>query len=395
MNQPLEKTQREQKGLSLDDVPVFAFRTCHKALEARNGVALAQGTNETLLARLENSLKTLDENGAIVGALPFHYDTQPDSLWAADMVVSTPDKCPQVVDAVANWTVREDPPAAQYAKAVSVALEYLNDNQDDPEALTKIVLARSIQAQCDQTIDLQNLFERLASDPSVNVFQVALPPRDQSARYMIGATPELLVSKTGGRISSHPLAGSAQRQGNLADDSAVASQLSRSRKDRHEHAIVVEYILDVLAPWCKSLKRPDGMTLSSTRNMWHLGTWIEGVLRDPDVPVPVLAAALHPTPAVCGWPKKRAGDTITGLEPFKRDFFTGAVGWCEANGDGEWYITLRCAEITDKTARLYAGAGIVPGSDPWSEVAETGAKMGAMMGALNISNDISKFRDVK
>ncbi len=369
--------------------PVFAFRSRRKVLETSNAVAMPEGTSQTLAQRLAVVMQDIDEKKAIVGALPFHYDHQPDSLWIADTIIHDPRQFQPDAFSPSSWKVRQAPRAEDYANAVSAALQCLTKDPVDKDELTKIVLARCIEAECDQPIDLKSLFNRLSVDPAVNVFQVALPKQTTSARYMIGATPELLISKDGRKIASHPLAGSARRVSDLAEDAAAASRLSRSEKDRHEHAIVVEYILDILAPYCKMLKRPDGMTLTSTKSMWHLGTRIEGELRDPDIPVPILAAAVHPTPAVCGLPKIQAEETIEKLEPFNRDFFTGAVGWCEANGDGEWYVTLRCAEVMDNTARLYAGAGIVPGSDPWSEVAETGAKMGAMMSALNIPANIT------
>ena len=121
--------------------------------------------------------------------------------------------------------------------------------------------------------------------------------------------------------------------------------------------------------------------------MWHLGTRIEGMLKDPEMPSVVLAALLHPTPAVCGVPMARANALIHDLEPVPRDFYAGAVGWCDARGDGAWYVAIRCAEIAGATARLYAGAGIVPGSDPMAEAAETGAKFGAFLAALGLPPD--------
>ena len=123
--------------------------------------------------------------------------------------------------------------------------------------------------------------------------------------------------------------------------------------------------------------------------MWHLGTRIEGELHDPDIPSVLLAAMLHPTPAVCGMPCARAAGLIRQLEPVDRQFYAGAVGWCDlgAQGDGSWYVAIRCADICGPYARLYAGAGIVPGSDPAAEAAETGAKFGAMLQVLGLPGD--------
>lgn len=210
-----------------------------------------------------------------------------------------------------------------------------------------------------------------------------------TGRALIGATPELLLEKTGGRIESHPLAGSARRMADPDLDRQARDGLAQSAKDQREHAIVVEYILDTLAPYCSALGCPQGTALTSTRSMWHLGTLITGELRDPDTPSVLLAAALHPTPAVCGLPCERAANLIGQLEPVERDFYAGAVGWSDLGrgGDGAWYVAIRCADICGPFARLYAGAGIVPGSDPRAEAAETGAKFGAMLQVLGLSSD--------
>ena len=124
----------------------------------------------------------------------------------------------------------------------------------------------------------------------------------------------------------------------------------------------------------------------STASMWHLGSTIEGTLRDPDVTALDIALDLHPTPAVCGTPFAPALDLIRALAPFERAYYSGAVGWSDANGDGEWHVAIRCAEISGRTARLFAGAGIVAGSDPVQEAAETAAKFTALRTALGIDD---------
>ncbi|MNQ93520.1 Isochorismate synthase DhbC [compost metagenome] len=119
--------------------------------------------------------------------------------------------------------------------------------------------------------------------------------------------------------------------------------------------------------------------------MWHLGTRIEGRLRRPDeVSAAELAALLHPTPAVCGSPRDRAAELIRELEAYDRGFYAGAVGWTNAVGDGAWYVALRCAEVCGREARLYAGAGIVEGSDPAAEADETSGKFQAVLRALGV-----------
>nr|BFE82385.1 hypothetical protein GCM10020093_049860 [Planobispora longispora] len=206
-------------------------------------------------------------------------------------------------------------------------------------------------------------------------------------RTLIGASPELLVSRRGRTVISNPLAGSAARSADPAEDRRRAAALAASAKDLHEHRLVVEAVADALAPYCADLDVPNGPELTSTETMWHLSTRVTGVLRDPDTPVLALAAALHPTPAVCGTPRLRARRAIEELEPFDRGFYTGLVGWTDAAGDGEWAVTIRCAEAAGRMLRLYAGAGIVPGSDPDKELAETSAKFRTMLRALGVDTD--------
>jgi isochorismate synthase len=186
-------------------------------------------------------------------------------------------------------------------------------------------------------------------------------------------------------VHSHPLAGSARRLPDAGEDREAADRLRTSDKNRREHAMVVEAIFDVLAPYCRDLSAPPAPELVSTSTLWHLATPIRGTLRDPSVSSLELACALHPTPAVCGLPRAAAAEAIRMIEPFDRGFYSGAVGWCDGNGDGEWHVTIRCAEIAGSTARLYAGAGIVAGSDPDEEVAETATKFMALLGALGVA----------
>ena len=186
-------------------------------------------------------------------------------------------------------------------------------------------------------------------------------------------------------MRSHPLAGSARRSNDTAADQAAADSLDHSDKDHREHALVVEAILDILAPHCRQLTAPSQPELMGTQTMWHLGTHIEGKLKRPDeVSAAELAAALHPTPAVAGSPRKAATDLIHRLEGYERGFYAGAVGWTDMAGDGVWYVSLRCAEVAGAEARLYAGAGVVEGSTPEGEAAETSAKFQAMLRAFGI-----------
>lgn len=280
-----------------------------------------------------------------------------------------------------GWTVREVPSRQDYEGAVTAALAEMSRDH----TLRKVVLARTLEVKADGDIDPAGVFARLCVDKSVTAFSVPLPPcRDSGRRVLIGATPELLAERHGRQVSSRPLAGSARRHADTAADREAAEGLARSAKDLREHATVVEWIADRLAPRCRTLSVPRSPSLVSTASMWHLGSTIEGTLRDPEVTALDIALDLHPTPAVCGVPFDRAADLIGRLEPFDRDYYSGAVGWTDATGDGAWYVTIRCAEFCGPSARLFAGAGIVPGSDPAAEAAETAAKFMALRTALGV-----------
>jgi len=370
------------------EAPLFAFRSARGVVQGQGlGAALPRGPAETLGARVAAFFRLAGRDALLAGALPFAREAE-DYLVQPRTVSRTVQEVAAGPRPDARWQLAHEPDAAGYAASVQRALDIMRQEAAQGagrrEVLTKIVLSRSLLARADAPIDLQGLLRRLSADPSVTGFLVPLPPRGGAPRVLAGATPELLLSKTGARILSHPLAGSARREVDAAADSANAAALARSDKDRREHAIVADFILDTLAPYCRQLSAPQGTTLTSTNSMWHLGTRIEGELKDASISSAELAAALHPTPAVCGLPRAHAARLIGEIEAYDRDFYAGAVGWCDAAGDGAWYVSIRCAEIAGNTARLYAGAGIVPGSDPWAEAAETGAKYGALLAALGI-----------
>jgi len=212
MNSPLDIAPYAHGTKKVTPSGVFAFQSRSKKIETSNARAIAPGTNATLDKRLKHIFSQMSPHQAIVGAMPFHYDSQPDSLWLADTLIHDPQRHPQTTKSLPNWQVRAAPRAEDYAQAVFRALDCLTDKPRDKDDLTKIVLARCIEAECDHNIDLTALFHRLSIDPSINVFQVALPQKGPSPRYMIGASPELLVSKYGDQIASRPRAGSARRQ---------------------------------------------------------------------------------------------------------------------------------------------------------------------------------------
>ncbi|MDO5501453.1 MAG: isochorismate synthase, partial [Propionibacteriaceae bacterium] len=215
-------------------------------------------------------------------------------------------------------------------------------------------------------------------NPEAYTFAVDLPtsmpggPHDPVT--FLGASPELLVALRDGRITVNPLAGTRPRHPEPGTDRELAGELMGSAKDRHEHHLVVEHITRRLAPLCDRLEVPDEPELLGTSDAWHLSTVIRATPADPGITSLRLAQAMHPTPAVCGTPTDAAAGLIRGIESVERGWYAGAVGWCDARGDGEWVVALRCALVWQHRARLYAGVGVVPGSDPHDELAETSTK---------------------
>ena len=276
-------------------------------------------------------------------------------------------------DAFDRMQLRERPSARAYADAVREAVGRIRRG-----SLRKVVLARTIEVTAERALDARLLAHRLrVVDPDAFTFCV---PTDDGV--LVGASPELLVSRHGLEVRSNPLAGSAPRSGDPVEDRANADALVSSGKDREEHAIVVEAVASTLGAYCAELSWDPEPILRETPNVWHLSTRFRGVLREPAPPVLELVSALHPTPAVAGDPREAALESIAELEPFSRGRYAGAVGWVDADGDGEWAIALRCAELRGDRAILYAGAGIVAGSDPEKELDETERKFRAFLDAL-------------
>ena len=273
----------------------------------------------------------------------------------------------------ADLQLEELPPAAGYRAAVAEAVARIGRSD-----LRKVVLARTIQVHAGRTLDPRLLVHRLrAVDPDAYTFAA---PTDDGV--IVGASPELLLAREGLEVRSNPLAGSAPRSGDPEEDRANAAALLASGKEREEHAIVVEAVAETLRPRCAKLHWEPEPVLRETPNVWHLSTRFHGVLREPVPSALELVASLHPTPAIAGAPTDAALALIRELEPFDRGRYAGPVGWVDANGDGEWAIALRCAELCSDRATLYAGAGIVAGSDPAGELDETERKFRAFLDPL-------------
>jgi menaquinone-specific isochorismate synthase len=242
--------------------------------------------------------------------------------------------------------------------------------------LRKVVLARDMFATAAEPIDARLLLRRLASRyPDCFTF---------ACDGMVGATPELLVRRAGRQVSALVLGGTAPRGGDLAEDEALGSELLASAKNNEEHAYAVVSIRDALRPLCDALDVEARPALLKLPNLQHLGTRVRGTLTESGTPKSALAlaAALHPPAAVCGTPTGAALELIRELEHMDRERYAGPVGWVDAEGNGEWGIALRCAQLSGRTARLFAGCGIVAGSDPGAELAETLVKFQPMRGAL-------------
>lgn len=271
--------------------------------------------------------------------------------------------------------LREVPSRDDYVLAVESALRAIALGSVD-----KVVLARAVEVLSEVPLDVGAVVRRLfAANRAAYVFGTPLP----AGRTLVGASPELLVSLIGGRVCAHPLAGSVPRSADPAQDAARRADLLGSEKDLREHAYVADAVAGALAPLCTDLVVPAGPSTVATPTVWHLSSRIEGIPR-PGIGVLDLVAALHPTPAICGTPTVAAADLISELEDAPRGFYAGAVGWADSRGQGEWAVTIRSAEIAGRRAWVHAGAGVVAGSDPWTEHAETTAKLRTMVRGLGL-----------
>ena len=260
----------------------------------------------------------------------------------------------------------------RWQEAVAAAVARIGRGEVD-----KVVLARDLPATTEHPVDQRWLLRGLAeSYPGCWTFAVD---------GLVGATPELLVRLERGLVHSRVLAGTICRTGDDHHDLVLAGSLARSSKDLEEHEYAVRSLAGSLAPHCSSMNVPEAPFVLHLANVMHLATDVAGVLADDSTSLG-LAAALHPTAAVCGTPTPVALQAIRDLEGMDRGRYAGPVGWIDARGDGEWGIALRCAEISpdDGTRlRLFAGCGIVAGSEPESELAESNAKLVPLRDALS------------
>lgn len=344
---------------------------------------------ESLPARVEAVLSEAKRSGyrnpVVVGAVPFDPESPahlivPETIrWSGPLSFDADigrEEGPKP-----SFDIHEVPKAAEFVRGVEQALERMNTDDE----LCKIVLSRSLELTSTSKVDIHQLLRHLAAhNTSGYTFAVDLPEPASRRRTLVGASPELLVSKSGRQVLANPLAGSA-----------AAVKIRSRTVGAGTHCLFRKRICTNTRSLSRRSPTPfaliangwrfrDRPSLLKTPTMWHLSTEVRGELADPSTSSVALAASLHPTPAVCGSPTDRAREAIREIEPFDRHFYTGMVGWCNDSGDGEWVVTIRCAEVGERFLRLYAGAGIVAGSKPEAELAETSAKFRTMLQALGL-----------
>jgi len=361
---------------------------------------------------LEPSDDLVGPGSAVVafGALPFDRGAPatlvvPELLYGADrdgtewvtLLSEDPSRFPRTGDALRSWLVDRstattmegllgaaDPgpwitPRSSddaFKAMVATALGSIERGE-----LAKVVLARQVDVIMSGTIRIADLLRRwYRLEPNCAVFSLPTPEGQ-----FVGASPELLVERSGHSVRSRPLAGTTERHTGIGADYRPA-ELLRSSKDGNEHRLVVEAIEQVLAPLCAELDVPARPDLVHLHTITHLGTSVIGTLAPaPDGTVPSaiqLVAALHPTPAVGGVPTATADRLIAQLEPESRGQYAGPVGLVDADGNGTWMVGIRAMSVSGAEARLVAGVGIVAGSDPEDELAEAKLKLTAVFEAL-------------
>ncbi|TGD84171.1 isochorismate synthase [Mycolicibacterium sp. CH28] len=321
----------------------------------------------------------------VVGALPFDIRGKaallaPSSVAFADALPSWPTPDLPAVRMAATLPAPEE-----HRARIRAALGYLADPENP---LQKVVLARALRLISDGPLDERAILARLvADDAEATAYFVDLTAAggDFTGTALVGASPELLVARSGELVSCQPFAGSAPRSPDPDTDAANGAALAASGKNRHEHQLVVDTMRTALEPLCTGLDVAAQPQLSRTAALWHLSTPIRGRLRDTSTTAIDLALNLHPTPAVGGVPTGAAVDLIAQLEG-DRGFYAGAVGWCDARGDGRWVVAIRGAQLSAdrRDALALAGGGIVAESDPDDEVAETTTKFRTILSALGV-----------
>ncbi|AYD90398.1 isochorismate synthase [Actinomyces lilanjuaniae] len=255
------------------------------------------------------------------------------------------------------------------------------------EGLQKVVLSRWVDVALPDYLDPARLASclvgRLMTDRhrDADVYCAT----DAQGRTWLGASPEVVADTRDGLFLTAPLAGSLPRS---VERTQAVARLTGSPKEMREHALVVDQVAASLGDVVDDLQVPSAPSLLATDTMWHLGTRVTGLLR-PGSSCLDAALALHPTPAVCGVPTARAAEVIRSLEGHSRELYSGLVGWTDSSGDGRWLLVIRGACLSRQHLRIQAGAGIVEGSSPEREHAETAAKLSTMLSTLSHLDHLS------
>ena len=352
-----------------------------------SGVAarVPAGDIDRVLAGIENDdpVSRAGTGAIAVGSLPFRGSAQgelviPASVtgfdsdgraWRTEIGPTAP-LAPNAVPAPTRFSVEGRVSRTEWASQVQAILDAIEAGE-----LAKAVLAREVVVHADAPFDARVVVDRLrATQGGCVVF---------AAGGNVGATPELLVRRRGAAVMSRPMAGTIPRGATDAGDSAAEAALAASVKDGLEHRLVVDAVVDGLRASGVDITSVRGPDVARLATVSHLATTIAGDVEPRSTSSALeLALRLHPTPAVAGAPRDTALTMLENLETFDRGRYAGPVGWVDAHGDGEWAVALRCAELDGSTARLVAGAGVVAGSDPDAEWAETQAKLEPMLRVL-------------
>jgi len=276
-----------------------------------------------------------------------------------------------LADTEFNWGDGSLSPS-EWQLRVAKAIEEIEKTE-----LEKVVLARDLIVNSHRPIDARKILRNLGSEyPSTWIFAVD---------GLVGATPELLLRLSRGMVTSRVLAGTISKTGDDEKDLALAASLARSSKDLEEHEYAVRSVADALDPFCTSTNVPESPFVLHLANVMHLATDVTGALIESKKSVDAftILEKLHPSAAVCGTPTNIAAQVIKRIEGMSRGRYAGPVGWLDARGDGELGIALRCGQIKDNEIQIYAGCGIVAGSNPEKELTESNAKFAPMRSALN------------
>ncbi len=383
---------------TVDQLDLTAFAGSEGMLFVRNGFGFAtrgiaarvtSREAKTFLANIQvdDTVNAPGSGPVLIGAIPFDSSQNHDFIlpkllifksedgrcWVTSIVDSDLDLNPSLAPNATSSSYEVSPgvEVEVYLSAVTSARDAVRSG-----AIKKAVIARDVFVTSSQPIDIHSVLLRLRNSFGSS-YQF-------SVDGFIGASPELLVSILDGEVSSHPLAGTAPRTGDPATDAQLAISLLSSTKNQIEHRIVIDAVHDTLLPWCSYLDWEPEASIVAVANVQHLGTHMSGRLSQPFLHVLDAAYALSPTPALGGFPRDKALNLISDVEGMSRGRYGGAVGWFDSRGNGVFAVSIRCAEFSNnnKTARLFAGGGIVADSEPLSELAETQAKLQAMLAAI-------------